>query len=76
MDKAAQAAREILRRERGKNARRAVSRKLALYHQTLLDTLSGDTNSFFERVMERAQHDISLHSSERPMPPASGRQKP
>jgi hypothetical protein len=75
MDEAARAAREILLRERRKNARRAVSKKLALYHQSLVDALSGETNSFFERVMERAQQDISFHSSDRPMPLAPRRQK-
>ncbi len=65
MDAAEQAARDILRRGRGKHARRAVSKKLALYHQSLVDALSGDTNSFFERVMERAEREIHLRHSER-----------
>jgi hypothetical protein len=28
--------------------------------------LSGDTNSFFNRVMEQAQHDISVHRDQHP----------
>jgi hypothetical protein len=61
MDETRRAANEILDRARAKNARRAVSKKLALYHQSLVDALSEDTNSFFNRVMEQAQHDISVH---------------
>jgi hypothetical protein len=41
-----------------KEARRAVSRELARYHQSLLDAFSGDAASFFERIMEQAEHEI------------------
>jgi hypothetical protein len=47
-------------RLRAKEARRAVSRELARYHQSLLDAFSGDATSFFDRIMEQAEHDIQL----------------
>jgi regulator of sigma D len=65
MNETNEAVRDILRRTRAKQARRAVSRKLALYHQSLVDALSADTNSFFERVMEQVKRDISTHHQER-----------
>jgi hypothetical protein len=74
MDEAERAVREILRTQRAKNARRAVSKKLALYHQSLVDALSGDTNSFFERVLQEAERDISAHRGNRPI--AQGRGEP
>ncbi len=66
MNETRAAVREILDRTRGKHARRAVSRKLALYHQSLIDALSGDSVSFFERVMQQAERNISEHSIQRP----------
>jgi regulator of sigma D len=68
MNETNEAVRDILRRTRAKQARRAVSRKLALYHQSLVDALSADTNSFFERVMEQVKRDISTHHHERVLP--------
>jgi regulator of sigma D len=68
MNETDEAVRDILRRTRAKQARRAVSRKLALYHQSLVDALSTDTNSFFERVMEQVKRDISAHHHERAVP--------
>jgi hypothetical protein len=62
MNETDDAVRDILRRTRAKQARRAVSRKLALYHQSLVDALSGDTNSFFDRVMEQVKQDIGARS--------------
>jgi hypothetical protein len=50
-----------VQRNRDRQARRAVSRKLVLYHKSLLDALSEDSISFFERVMEEAEQDISAH---------------
>jgi hypothetical protein len=41
-----------------KEARRAVSKELARYHQSLLDAFSGDAASFFNRIMEQADRDI------------------
>jgi hypothetical protein len=55
--------REIRRRARAKGARRMVAQKLTLYHQTLLQSLEPQTNSFFEHVMEEAKR-----RSRRPTP--------
>jgi regulator of sigma D len=68
MNETDEAVRDILRRTRAKQARRAVSRKLALYHQSLVDALSADTNSFFDRVMEQVKRDISAHHEGRMLP--------
>ena len=68
MNETDEAVRDILRRTRAKQARRAVSRKLALYHQSLVEALSADTNSFFERVMEQVKRDVSAHHPERAVP--------
>ncbi len=70
MNETRAAVRDILEKWRGKQARRAVSRKLALYHQSLLDALSGDSVSFFERVMQEAERNISeSRVQRRPMQP-------
>ncbi len=53
---------QSLQRNRDRQARGAVSRKLVLYHQSLLTALSKDSISFFERVMEEAEQDISAHA--------------
>ena len=45
-------------RKAQKHARQAVSRKLALYHQSLLDAFSSDAASFFDRIMEQADQNI------------------
>jgi hypothetical protein len=39
---------------------------LALYHQSLIDALSGDSLSFFERVMQEAEQNIIGASPLRP----------
>jgi hypothetical protein len=44
--------------DRHPGERRAVSRKLALYHQSLVDAFSGDAASFFERIMEQAERNV------------------
>jgi regulator of sigma D len=49
---------ELRKGVRGKHARRAVSRKLALYHQSLVDAFSADAASFFDRIMEQAEQNI------------------
>jgi hypothetical protein len=45
-----------LRRLHAKKARKVVSRKLALYHRCLVEHLSKDSQSLFDRVMEKARH--------------------
>ncbi len=52
-------------RRRSKAARMAVSKQLALYHQSLVDALSGDAASFFDRVMEEAERNISAGREQR-----------
>ncbi len=42
-----------------------VSKQLALYHQSLVDALSSDTRSFFDRVMEEAERNISARREQR-----------
>lgn len=46
-------------RRKEKMARVAVSKRLAMYHQSLVDALSADSVSFFDRVMEAADRNIS-----------------
>ncbi len=43
----------------------AVSKQLTRYHQSLVDALSSDTTSFFERVMEEAERNISARREQR-----------
>jgi hypothetical protein len=66
MNQTRAAVRDTLDRTHGKQARRTVSRRLVLYHQSLLDALSGDSLSFFERVMQEAEQDIIEHRLQRP----------
>jgi hypothetical protein len=42
----------------GKRARRNVNRQLIEYHESLLTDLQKDNQSFFERLMERANEDM------------------
>lgn len=49
-------------RRKEKMARVAVSKQLAMYHQSLVDALRGDSASFFDRVMEAADRNISAQS--------------
>jgi hypothetical protein len=51
-------AKELRQKAQTKHARRAVSRKLALYHKSLIDAFSADAASFFDRVMEKADENI------------------
>jgi hypothetical protein len=44
-----------LRRLHAKKARKVVSRKLALYHRSLIEHLSKDSASLFDRAMEQAR---------------------
>jgi hypothetical protein len=41
-----------------KRARRSVNRQLIEYHNSLLTDLESDNQSFFERLMERANEDM------------------
>jgi regulator of sigma D len=52
-------------RRGSKAARMAVSKQLALYHQSLVDALSSDAASFFDRVMEEAERNISARREQR-----------
>jgi hypothetical protein len=49
---------------RAKEARRAVSKELARYHQSLLDAFGGEAASFFDRIMEQADRDIQARREE------------
>ncbi len=50
-----QTVKDNLRRVHAKKARKVVSRKLALYHRSLIEHLSKDSPSLFDRVMEQAR---------------------
>ncbi len=65
MDLQQRRTKERVARRRSKAARMAVSKQLALYHQSLVDALSSDTTSFFERVMEEAERNISARREQR-----------
>jgi hypothetical protein len=60
------AVRDTFDRKHGKQVRRTVSRRLALYHQSLIDALSGESVSFFERVMQEAEQNIIEHRLQPP----------
>jgi hypothetical protein len=40
----------------GKRARRQVSEKLRAYHNAMIRMVEPDSEAFFERVMQRAEH--------------------
>jgi iron-sulfur cluster repair protein YtfE (RIC family) len=50
-----QTVKDNLRRVHAKKARKVVSRKLALYHRSLIEHLSKDSQSLFDHVMEQAR---------------------